>query len=110
LNLNEVDIENAAERIKNLFRAILVRNYGRTRDMEVREVLPMLIYPDADGKTVNEEEYNHLVDNYYKLRGWDLKTGWPTRETYEKYGLKEIADELEVLGKLPGSASNHSAI
>jgi aldehyde:ferredoxin oxidoreductase len=52
---------------------------------------------------VNREEYNRLVDNYYKLRGWDLKTGWPTRATYERYGLKEIADELDALGKLPDS-------
>jgi aldehyde:ferredoxin oxidoreductase len=105
MNLSEEEITNAAERIKNLFRAILIRNYSRTREMEVNEVLPMLTYPDADGKTVSKEEYNYLVDNYYRLRGWDLKTGWPTRATYEKYGLKEIADELELLGKLPDSAS-----
>jgi aldehyde:ferredoxin oxidoreductase len=105
MNLSEEEITNAAERIKNLFRAILIRNYGRTREMEVNEVLPMLTYPDADGKTVSKEEYNYLVDNYYRLRGWDLKTGWPTRATYEKYGLKEIADELELLGKIPDSAS-----
>ena len=110
MNLSEADINDAAERIKNLFRAILIRNYGRTREMEVNEVLPMLTYPDADGKTVSEEEYNYLVDNYYKLRGWDLKTGWPTRETYEKYGLKEIADGLEVQGKLPESTSVDSAL
>ncbi len=102
-NLTEQEINDAAERIKTLFRAILIRNYGRTRELEVNEILPMLSYPDADGKTVNAEEYNQLVDNYYTLRGWDLKTGWPTRATYEKYGLKEIADELEVLGKLPDS-------
>ena len=103
MNLSEEDITDAAERIKNLFRAILIRNYGRTREMEVNEVLPMLAYPDADGKTVSEGEYNYLVDNYYRLRGWDLQTGWPTRETYEKYGLKDIADELENLDKLPTS-------
>jgi aldehyde:ferredoxin oxidoreductase len=105
MKLTEANINDAAERNRNLFRAILIRNYGRTRNMEVNEILPMLKYPDADGKTVSEEQYNHLADNYYKLRGWDLKTGWPTRKTYEKYGLKEIADELAVLGKLPNSAS-----
>jgi aldehyde:ferredoxin oxidoreductase len=104
MNLTEADLNDTAERIKNLFRAILIRNYGRTREMEVNEVLPMLNYPDADGKTVSEAEYNHLVDNYYRLRGWDLKTGWPTRETYEKYGLPEVADELAVSGKLPDTA------
>jgi aldehyde:ferredoxin oxidoreductase len=105
LNLSEDEINNAAERIKNLFRAILIRNHGRTREMEVTEVLPILSYPDSDGKTVSAEEFNSLVDNYYRLRGWDLKTGWPTRQTYEKYGLKEIADELEPLGKLPDCTS-----
>lgn len=110
MNLSESEINDSAERIKNLFRAILIRNYGRTREMEVNEVLPMLAFPDADGKTVSEEEYNYLVDNYYRLRGWDLKTGWPTRETYEKYGLKEIADDLEKLGKLPYSTLPDSVI
>jgi aldehyde:ferredoxin oxidoreductase len=110
MNFGEAEITDAAERIKNLFRAILIRNYGRTREMEVKEVLPMLSYPDADGKTVSEEEYNCLVDNYYRLRGWDLKTGWPTRATYEKYGLKEIADELEKLDKLPTSITPDSVI
>ena len=31
----------------------------------------------------------------------DLETGWPYRETYEKYGLKDVADEMEKLGLLP---------
>jgi aldehyde:ferredoxin oxidoreductase len=104
MKMTEQDMEDAAERLKNLFRAILIRNYGRTREMEVKEVLRMLSFPDADGRSVNEEEYNCLVDNYYKLRGWDLKTGWPTRATYEKYGLKEIADALDATGKLPDNA------
>jgi hypothetical protein len=30
-----------------------------------------------------------------------LKTGRPTRATWEKYGLKDVADELEAIGKLP---------
>jgi aldehyde:ferredoxin oxidoreductase len=105
MNRTEKEMNDAAERIKNLFRAILIRNYGRTREMEVNEVLPMMSYPDADGRTVNADEYNDLVDMYYEMRGWDLKTGWPTRATYERYGLKEVADELETLGKLPDSTT-----
>ena len=41
------------------------------------------------------------MDIYYDALGWDRETGWPTREVYEKYGLSDIADELEALGKLP---------
>jgi aldehyde:ferredoxin oxidoreductase len=38
---------------------------------------------------------------FYQLMGCDVKTGNPTRATLEKYGLKDVADELEKLGKLP---------
>ena len=101
IKMTHEEIYLAAERIKNLFRAILIRNNGRTRDMEVNEVYPILTYPDADGRTVSWEDFNHLVDMYYEQRGWDKKTGWPTRETYERLGLEEVADELEAIGKLP---------
>jgi aldehyde:ferredoxin oxidoreductase len=96
------EIYLAAERLKNLFRAILIRNNGRTRDIEVGEVYPILTYPDADGKTVTWEDFNYLVDMYYDQRGWDKATGWPTRETYERLGMSEIADEMAAIGKLPG--------
>jgi aldehyde:ferredoxin oxidoreductase len=101
LGLAKTDMEQAAERLKNLFRAIQIRNYGRTREMEVNEILPIHRYPDADGRVIDEEGFNRFVTNYYALRGWDASTGWPTRQTYERLGLREVADELEKLGKLP---------
>lgn len=42
-----------------------------------------------------------MVDLIYEARDWDLETGWPYREAYEKYGLKDVADEMEKLGYLP---------
>lgn len=101
IKMTHDEIYQAAERGKNLFRAILIRNYGRTRELEVHQVYPILTYPDADGRTVTWEDYNYLVDMYYEQRGWDKETGWPTRETYERLGLKEVADELDAIGKLP---------
>ena len=41
------------------------------------------------------------MDLYYRTVGWDLATGWPFRSTWEKAGLKDIADEMEKLGMLP---------
>jgi aldehyde:ferredoxin oxidoreductase len=101
IRMSEGELDLAARRIKNLFRAILMRNFDRTRTMEVNEVFTFLTYPDSEGKTVTFEDFSYLVDLYYDQRGWDRKTGWPTRETFEKCGLKDIADELESLGKLP---------
>ncbi|CEO88505.1 Aldehyde ferredoxin oxidoreductase, domain 3 [Syntrophaceticus schinkii] len=94
-------LNDAAERSHLLFRAILMRNHGRDRDMEVNAIFPTMQYPDPYGETVDWDDWNDLVDMYYDSRGWDRKIGWPYRETWEKYGLKDIADELEKLGKLP---------
>lgn len=90
-----------ADRARLLFRAILMRNYGRCRDQEVEEIYPFLTFPDPGGDYATWEEWNDWVDLYYKTIGWDLATGWPFRSTWEAAGLKEIADEMEKLGKLP---------
>jgi aldehyde:ferredoxin oxidoreductase len=100
--MSEDDLNELAERSKLLFRAILMRNFGRDRSMEVEATFPMLTYPDPWGETCTWKEWNDCVDLYYDERGWDQKTGWPFRATWEKYGLSDIADEMESLGKLPG--------
>ncbi|MCL1828387.1 MAG: aldehyde ferredoxin oxidoreductase [Oscillospiraceae bacterium] len=101
MDFDSGEIMNYCERSKNLFRAVLMRNHGRCREQEVDMTYPPLQFPDADGRTFTKDEFNDLVDMYYDLRGWDKKTGWPTRETWERCGLPEVADELEALGKLP---------
>lgn len=35
------------------------------------------------------------------LRGWDPATGWLRREKLEELGLKDVADELAKIGRLP---------
>jgi aldehyde:ferredoxin oxidoreductase len=40
---------------------------------------------------------------FYKVEGWDPKTGYPTRKTLEDLGLKYVADALQSKNKL-GSA------
>jgi len=41
-----------------------------------------------------------MLEEYYKVRGWDQRTGMPTRRALEKVGLNTIADELEKMGRL----------
>jgi aldehyde:ferredoxin oxidoreductase len=99
----EAELNEAAERSKLLFRAIIIRNYGRDRNMEVNAIFPIMTYPDPWGQTVTWKEWNDLVDLYYHERGWDKETGWPTREVYNRFGLDFVADELEKIGKLPAN-------
>jgi aldehyde:ferredoxin oxidoreductase len=42
-----------------------------------------------------------MLDNYYELRGWDKKTGLPTRAKLETIGLGDVADQLEKMNRLP---------
>ena len=35
-----------------------------------------------------------MIDRYYEVMGWDLKTGKPWRETLKKAGLDEVATDL----------------
>ncbi|MDR2089076.1 MAG: aldehyde ferredoxin oxidoreductase [Clostridiales Family XIII bacterium] len=101
IKMTEEELKRYCRRSKNLFRAILIRNHGRTREMEVNEVYPPLRYPDCEGVTVSFEDFNDLVDMYYAGRGWDRETGWPTRAAYAECDLGDVADALERIGKAP---------
>lgn len=51
---------------------------------------------------LGEEEFKSMLDEFYKLRGWDVETGIPTRKKLVSLGLTEAADQLSRLGYLPG--------
>jgi len=35
-----------------------------------------------------------MLDEYYAARGWDVKTGAPTREKLSELGLDYVAEQL----------------
>ena len=37
----------------------------------------------------------------YDEGGWDIETGWPTKQTLMSLGLKDVADNLNKYNKLP---------
>jgi aldehyde:ferredoxin oxidoreductase len=94
-----------AKRVRNLERVFNVKE-GMTRD---RDALPrgFMDHPlekgDSAGSVLKSAEFEKMKDQYYALRGWDIATGIPTRETLEQTGLGDIAGDLEQSGKLPGN-------
>jgi aldehyde:ferredoxin oxidoreductase len=50
---------------------------------------------------LDRARFERLKDSYYKLVGWDVNTGWPTRTKLEELGMKDVADDLARVGKLP---------
>lgn len=53
------------------------------------------------GGPLDRGRFEALKDKYYKLAGWDVKTGWPTRARLEELGMKDVADGLAKAGRLP---------
>lgn len=94
-------MQEMARKSNLMFRAIQMRNFGRDRDLEVVQEFPIQQYPDSYGHTTSWEEWNDLVSALYREQGYDVPTGWPTRSTWERHGLGEVADTMETLGKLP---------
>jgi len=81
-------------------RAIHIRDDDRTRADDTFNKY-FFDRPDSQGIPIDRTEFEKGKDMIYKLMGCDVKTGNPTKTTLEKYGLKDIADELAKRGKIP---------
>jgi len=78
-----------AERIVTLERCLDVRNTGRDRAGD-EAVIPHFQWAGkVDGTQLSADghELRAMLDEYYRLRGWDPVTGHPRRETVEGLGL-----------------------
>jgi aldehyde:ferredoxin oxidoreductase len=92
--------EHAAERVLNLERALMVRHWGRDRQMDER-VLPSFEYDEnwvnpelGQRQRLDRERFAAVMDEYLRLRGWDVATGWPTRERLASLGLADVYEPM----------------
>ncbi len=112
------DTMEIGRKIWNMERAIRVMA-GRHRDQE--KFAPFMHMPGATfplsgpkpvyqkGKWDFESQNDLYLDrdgveqfktHFYKLEGWDVNTGWPTKKTLEGLGMKKVADAMAKKGKL----------
>lgn len=84
-------------RLVTMKRAFNVREGIRRKDDRLPRRFTHEPFPKgpSKGQTVNLEP---MLDEYYHLYGWDVTTGIPTQETFQKLGLDEIAKDLQSLG------------
>ncbi len=100
IETGEQEPDKAGERILNLLRTIDIRNYDRDRKVD-EQTIDGFMYPGKDnGITMDKSKFLKLLDKYYEIRNWNKRNGWPTWAKLEELGLKEVADELEAVGKL----------
>jgi aldehyde:ferredoxin oxidoreductase len=99
------ELMKSGERIFNVMKAYNVRE-GMRRE---HDHWPSRFYeerlPDSGSEirtskgsgvlsALSKEKIDRLLDEYYELRGWNKRTGIPTRETLEDLQLDNVADEL----------------
>ncbi|MDP2718341.1 MAG: aldehyde ferredoxin oxidoreductase family protein [Dehalococcoidia bacterium] len=96
---------SVAERVYNLEQAFNNRLGVNRKD----DALPPMYYDipidsgPYKGQTVmQKDQVEKMLDEYYTLRGWDVKTGVPLRKTLERLDMKDVADDLDKRKILPG--------
>jgi aldehyde:ferredoxin oxidoreductase len=98
LNFTVKELKTIGERIVNLNRLFNAR-FGITRDDDVlperlvREEAPV---GPSKGQVV---ELDSMLSEYYSYRGWDLKSGMPTRGTLRRLSLEREGSMLSELKK-----------
>ncbi len=100
LELTGKDALRIGERIVNVERAFNVREGITKKDDSLPDRFTKEPMPSGPSKG-HVCNLDQMLDEYYNLRGWDVKTGIPTMKKLNELGLKKIAKELDHLGKLP---------
>ncbi len=92
------------ERITNVERSFNARLGLDRKDDNFSNPEKFLKEPLPDGGGKGEVfELDEMLDDYYTARGWGLD-GLPARPKLEQLGLKDVADELESIGRLSATA------
>jgi aldehyde:ferredoxin oxidoreductase len=96
------DMMVIGEKVFTLLKAYTIREGFTRKD----DALPERFYREpmpegpAKGAVLSREEVEHVLDEYYDLRGWDKTTGLPTWKKLSDLGLQDLADDLQRLEKI----------
>ena len=93
--LDEKSMMAAAERVYNLERSFLVRMGANRKDDVLigkwaAEPVPSGAYK---GEKIDPEKWEVMLDEYYRLRGWD-KNGIPTPDKLKELGLEDVSKKI----------------
>jgi aldehyde:ferredoxin oxidoreductase len=96
LRLTPNEVARVGERLNNLARAFNAREgFTRSDDTFPERLMTEPLESGASkGQIITREDLKTMLDEYYTVRGWDLKTGTPTRNKLVELNLGYVADQL----------------
>jgi len=89
MKMSVEEFVKVGERIWNLARMFNIREGFTRKD----DTLPKRILTEplpsgiAKGQKLTRAQLNQMLDEYYKLRGWDIQTGTPSKEKLRELEL-----------------------
>jgi aldehyde:ferredoxin oxidoreductase len=96
-NYSMYELMQVGEMRLNMMRAFNAREgIDRKEDKLPKKMFKELKGGATDGVKLSEEEIEKAKDIYYRMSGWDVKTGTPTRAKLQELGLDWVADELRL--------------
>jgi aldehyde:ferredoxin oxidoreductase len=92
---SEEEFDRAAERVCTLERALQVRHWARDRRTD-EMVLPYFeqreLYQSpflAERYGLDREHFKPVLDEFYRLHGWEAENGWPTRQRLRELDMED---------------------
>jgi len=101
------DLKEKGERIWNLYKVLNVREgftkeddafpplWIKATEVPVKTHMGESWLTSRGGKRLTKEDLINTLDDYYDERGWDIKTGVPTKEKLTQLGLSEFIPLVE---------------
>ncbi|MFA7672180.1 MAG: aldehyde ferredoxin oxidoreductase C-terminal domain-containing protein, partial [Sphaerochaetaceae bacterium] len=90
------ELVEAGERIINLERAYNIREGAGRKDDTLPKRLLNEPVPDGinKGMRTDQAQLDIMLDEYYEIRSWDKKSGWPYKESFDVLDLPEIKERM----------------
>ena len=94
-SITPIELMVAGERIFNVMRAYNVREgMRREHDDWHQRIYDQPLKRRDETYILTKEKDDQLLNRYYELRGWDVKTGVPTQGKLRELQLNDVADNL----------------
>ena len=91
------ELLKAGARVQNLERSfnLLHAGFGRSDDMPPLKFVDIPVNKGVyAGEKIDLAGWNRMLDDYYRLHGWEVSTGWPTKKCMSDLGLDDVEERL----------------
>ncbi|KON26658.1 hypothetical protein AC481_06705, partial [miscellaneous Crenarchaeota group archaeon SMTZ-80] len=102
-SIKSADLMLVGERVHNIEKAFNTLHAGFKRKDDFppkRFMVESISSGPHKGEKLEEKGWNHMLDEYYQIHGWDVLTGWQKSKGLDRLKLSSVKEKLNQYGKL----------